>query len=114
MGNFKMPPYLIEKPEGILIKIYVQPRSAKNAIVGPHADSLKVKLTAPPVEGAANKMCAEYFSKLLKLPKSSVEVVSGHAGRSKGLMILVPDEKPNFRERRRIVQCLSSYCKDFP
>ena len=92
-----------------MIKIYVQPRSAKNAIVGLHADFLKVKLTAPPVEGAANKMCVDFFAKALKLPKSSIEIVSGHTGRSKGLLLRIPDEKPNLEERRRIVRYLSSY-----
>ncbi len=97
-----------------MVRVYVQPRSARNAIVGPHADSLKVKLTAPPVEGAANKMCVDFFAKILKLPKSSVEIVSGHTGRAKGVMILVPDEKAYLVERRRIVQYLSSYSEDFP
>ena len=89
--------------------MFVQPRSAKNTLVGPHADSLKIKLTAPPVEGAANKMCVAFFAKLLKLPKSAVEIVSGHSARNKVLMFQIPDEKNNRDERRRIVQFFSSY-----
>jgi uncharacterized protein (TIGR00251 family) len=101
--------YLTEKSEGIFLKIFVQPRSSKNEIVGPHADALKIKITAPPVEGAANKMCTAFLAKCLKLPKSSIEIVSGSAARSKSVMIMLPDNEPNRRERRRIVRFFSSF-----
>jgi uncharacterized protein (TIGR00251 family) len=50
--------YLRENPQGIFFKVYVQPRSSKNMIVGLHGDGLKIKVAAPPVEGAANKALA--------------------------------------------------------
>ncbi|MBW1752297.1 MAG: DUF167 domain-containing protein, partial [Deltaproteobacteria bacterium] len=48
-----------ENSDGITFKVYIQPRSSKNMIAGLHGDALKIKLKAPPVDGAANKMCIE-------------------------------------------------------
>lgn len=78
---------LQETPQGIVFKVFVQPRSSKNAIAGLYGDALKIKLTAPPVEGAANKMCIQYLAKCLKVSKSSLEIVSGQSNRNK--MVLV-------------------------
>jgi uncharacterized protein len=103
------PPYLTEKPEGILINVFVQPRSAQNTIVGYYKDALKIKLTAPPVEGAANKSCIDLLAKSLKLPKSTIEIKFGHTGKSKGVLIHINDEKSNQNERRRIIEFLSSF-----
>lgn len=56
-------------------------------IAGLHGDSLKLKITAPPVAGAANQMCLEYLAKRLKISKSSLEIVSGHKNRTKHIMV---------------------------
>ena len=56
-------PYMKENKEGIVIKVFIQPRSSKNMIAGLYKDALKIKLTAPPVEGAANRMCINFLSK---------------------------------------------------
>jgi uncharacterized protein (TIGR00251 family) len=74
-------------PEGLILKIQVQPRSSKNAVAGPHGDALKVRLTAPPVDGAANKMCVAFLARCLGLPKSSLEIVAGHTARTKHVLI---------------------------
>ena len=66
-----------ENTDGITLTVFVQPRSSKNMIAGLHNDALKIKLTSPPVDGAANKMCIQYLAKWLKVPKSSIEIVSG-------------------------------------
>ena len=74
-------------PEGLVLKIFVMPRSSKNMLAGRHGDALKIKLTAPPVEGAANKMCLTFLAQRLGLPKSSLEIVSGHTGRKKLILV---------------------------
>jgi len=79
--------WIAETAEGILVKVLVQPRAAKNEIVGLQGDMLKVKLTAPPVDGAANRMCRDYVAKALKVRRSQVEMVSGHKSRSKTLLV---------------------------
>ncbi len=72
---------------GLRFNVYVQPRSSRNQVVGRHGDALKVKIKAPPVEGAANKMCIAVLAKALNIPKSAIEIVSGHSARTKRLHI---------------------------
>ncbi|RJQ65394.1 MAG: YggU family protein [Desulfobacteraceae bacterium] len=79
--------FLQETPDGVVLSIYIQPRSSKNAVIGLYGDALKIKLTAPPVEGEANKMCAAYLSKCLGVPKSDIEIVSGHSSRRKKILV---------------------------
>jgi len=79
--------FLKETDQGIVLKVFVQPRSAKNMIAGQHGDALKIKLTAPPVDGAANKMCIQYLAKFLKVPKSALEIISGHSSRTKRILL---------------------------
>ena len=76
-----------EHPDGVVIKIKVQPRASKSRIAGLLGDSLKVTLTAPPVDGAANMACIEFFARLMGLPKSRIEIISGQTGRTKLLKI---------------------------
>jgi hypothetical protein len=78
--------YIRRHPRGVLLKIFVQPRSSKNEIKGLYGDAIKIRLTAPPVDGAANRMCVEFLAKCLGLPKSSLEIISGQASRSKLLL----------------------------
>lgn len=72
---------------GICFKIYVQPKASKNAIVGLHHDALKIRLTAPPVDGAANKLCIKYLSKVTEISKAAIEIASGHSSRTKHILI---------------------------
>ena len=78
-------------------------------IVGLHGDALKIKLKAPPVDGAANKMCVQYLAKCLKVPKSSLEVISGHTSRSKMILIHVAGQKPAAKaELKQLKQTIAS------
>ena len=76
-----------ETPEGLTFSIYVQPRASKVAIVGLHADALKIKLTAPPAEGAANKQCIQVLAKALDLPKSALTITAGQTSRTKQILV---------------------------
>jgi len=67
----------------ITLKIYLQPKSSKNEIVGPYRDGIKVKLTAPPIEGKANEALVKFLAKEFKIPPSSIEILKGHHGREK-------------------------------
>ncbi len=70
-----------------IIHIKVLPRSSSNQIMGREEGVLKVKLTAPPVDGKANKALKEFLAKRLGLPKSDVEIVSGERSRLKSILI---------------------------
>jgi len=80
-------PWLREHSDGVTVDLYVQPRASKNEIVGVQGEELKVRLTSPPVEGEANRLCVEYFAKVLKVPKRSVALVAGEKSRHKRLLI---------------------------
>lgn len=72
---------------GIAFDVYVQPRSSINAIIGCHDQALKIKLTAPPVGGAANKQCIKLLAKKFGLPKSALTIAGGQASRRKRIAI---------------------------
>lgn len=84
--------FIRRHPRGVLITLYVQPRSSKNEIKGLHGDALKLRITAPPVDDAANRMCIEFLAKYLGLPKSSLEIISGKNSRKKKLLYTTPSE----------------------
>ena len=96
--------YLKKSANGVTLTVYVQPRSSKNAVVGIHADAIKVKLKAPPVDGAANKMCIEFVAKTVGLPKSAVEILSGHTSRAKRLLCRTASDT----ESERIILAIKS------
>ncbi len=79
--------WIQETPGGVILKVLVQPKGSRNEIIGLQDDKLKVKLTAPPVEGAANKLCVDFLAKSLKVRKSDVEILSGYKGKSKRLIV---------------------------
>ena len=68
--------------------VRVQPRSHENALVGWSGDIVKVRVTAPPVEGAANTACLSVLSKLLDVPLTHVSLVKGERSRNKVVRIL--------------------------
>jgi len=70
-----------------IIRVRVLPRTSKNQIVGMDGGVFKVKLTAPPVEGKANKALVSFLGKKLGLPKRDIEIVSGEHSREKTLKI---------------------------
>jgi len=82
-----MPSWLSPADGGVIMAVYVQPRASKNEVVGVQGDELKVRLTSPPAEGAANKLCGEFFAKLLGVAKGEVTLISGHKSRHKRLLI---------------------------
>jgi hypothetical protein len=77
-----------ESSEGATFAVKVHPRAKKNAITGEIGDALKVSLTAPPLDGKANDACIEFFAKLLKVPRASVTIASGHSGRRKVIRVM--------------------------
>jgi uncharacterized protein (TIGR00251 family) len=80
------------------IAVRVQPRSSRDRVVGVHGASIKVQVTAPPVEGAANAAVVEVLAGWLHVPRRSVSVAHGQTGRDKTIEIDVDGEA----ERRRI------------
>ncbi len=84
-------------PSGVTIKVYVAPRASTNRVVGVHNGAIKVALTAPPVEGAANKALVEFLAKALQVPKGSVRLASGEASRHKVVAVSGVDAQTTWR-----------------
>lgn len=76
-----------EEKNGISIKVTVVPNSSKSMAVGIFDGVLKLKLNSPPIEGKANKEVIEYFSKLINVPKTSIEISKGNKNKVKTLLI---------------------------
>ena len=91
---------------GVVFKVLVQPRSSQNMLVGLHNDALKVKLTAPPVNNAANRMMIQFLAKALSVPKSSLEIVSGHNSRKKQVLLHSIRAKISEEEYSRLKQLI--------
>jgi uncharacterized protein (TIGR00251 family) len=78
---------LKQTDKGISFAVKVQPRARKNAITGTIGDSLKLSLTAPPVEGKANEAVIEFLADFFDIPRSSVTIASGKTNRLKMVSI---------------------------
>jgi hypothetical protein len=72
---------------GVEIDVLVVPRASRTKVVGEHEGRLKVQLSAPPVDGAANAALIELFTDVFGVKKRSVEIVSGETGRRKRVRI---------------------------
>ena len=76
-----------ERDGAITFELRVMPRASRLAILGVHDGALKVALTAPPVEGAANAALVKFLAKQLHVPKRDIEILQGEHGRQKTLRI---------------------------
>lgn len=72
-----------ERDGALTFAVRVVPRASKTAAAGVHDGALKVRVAAPPVEGAANAELTRFLARALGLPRGAVEVASGHASKSK-------------------------------
>ncbi|MCF8720058.1 DUF167 domain-containing protein [Nitrospina gracilis] len=83
---------------GLTFSVTIQPRASRNEIAGVHDGALKIKLTSPPVEGAANKACLKLLGKTLGVAPSKLSIVSGTTSRNKVIQVDGMDEA-RFREK---------------
>jgi uncharacterized protein (TIGR00251 family) len=70
--------------EGALtFKVRVVPRSSQSEIVGEHDGALRVRIAAPPVDGAANAELARLLAGAFDVPRNAIEIIAGHSSKSK-------------------------------
>ena len=74
---------IVATATGVRLAIRVQPRASANAVAGIHGDALRIRLTAPPVEGAANAALVDFLAKCLGITRRDVTIVAGSSSRSK-------------------------------
>ena len=84
-----MPPatFLRETSGGTLLSVKLQPRASANEIGAPLGDELKIKVTAPPVDAAANQALVEFLAEKLGCSRGKVELLRGHTSRHKTIML---------------------------
>jgi uncharacterized protein (TIGR00251 family) len=70
-------------PTGVRIAVHVQPRASRTELVGLHGDAIRLRLAAPPVEGAANEALVRFLAEALRVPRSAVAITAGRSGRRK-------------------------------
>lgn len=67
----------------VRFSVHIQPRASTSGIVGVHGDALKVRISAPPVDGAANDALVKFLSDLFAVARRDVRIVAGETSRSK-------------------------------
>jgi uncharacterized protein (TIGR00251 family) len=71
----------------VSLLVYVQPRASRNELAGVHDGRLRIRLTAPPVEGAANEALLRFLADWLEVPRSAVRIVAGDSSRRKRVVV---------------------------
>jgi hypothetical protein len=79
----KLPAFLALQPDGVTLAVKLQPRASSEEIGEPLGNELRVKVTAPPVDAAANEALVRLLAKRLDCPRGAVQLVRGHTSRHK-------------------------------
>ena len=79
--------FLTDTPAGTVLNLRIIPRAHKNAIQGEHGDALKIRLCAPPVDGAANAALMDFLAETFSLPRARVQLLSGQTSRNKRVLL---------------------------
>ncbi len=86
--TMSIPAFLRVQSDGVLLAIKLQPRASRNEIGEPLGAELRVKVTAPPVDAAANEALVRLLADTLDCPRNRVELVRGHTSRHKTVRLL--------------------------
>ncbi len=76
-----------EDPPGRILKLWVQPRASRNEISGFQGEFLRVRVTAAPEGGQANRLCCRLLAETLGIAPSRIEIISGHNARKKRVRV---------------------------
>ena len=74
-------------PDGVILRVHLAPRARRAAVAGVHGDALRVRVTAPPVGGAANRELLTFLAALLECPSGSVRLEAGARGHRKRVYV---------------------------
>ena len=81
----------LSKGAGVVLTLAIQPKASRTEVVGEHGDALKIRIAAPPVDGAANDTLLEFLAKTLRVSRRDICLVRGAAGRRKIVEIVGVD-----------------------
>jgi uncharacterized protein (TIGR00251 family) len=80
-------PYVRLEIDGLILSVKLQPRASSNSIEAPLGNELRIKVTAPPVDSAANEALIRFLVEKLSVPRNRIELLRGHTSRHKQLKI---------------------------
>ncbi|XPE62905.1 DUF167 family protein YggU [Shigella flexneri] len=80
--------------DGLVLRLYIQPKASRDFIVGLHGDEVKVAITAPPVDGQANSHLVKFLGKQFWVAKSQVVIERANLGRHKQIKIITQQIPP--------------------
>lgn len=80
--------------DALLLRVYIQPRAGRDEIIGWHGGAIKVRITAPPVDGKANAHLIRFLAKAFGVPRTRVSLIGGETSRLKRLRIDGPVRLP--------------------
>lgn len=75
--------WLVPVAGGVRVRLLIQPRASRTEVVGVHGDALRIRLAAPPVDGAANEALIRFLAERTGVPRSALRLVTGAGGRRK-------------------------------
>lgn len=81
-----------ETKDGLIVNIKISPNSKKNEIIK-EKEFVKIKITAQPIDGKANKALIEFLSKNFKIPKTSIKILKGETSKEKTILFETQDEE---------------------
>lgn len=80
-------PAVEARADGVLLRVKVQPKASRNAILGEQGGRIRIALTAPPVEGAANDSLVKFLADILHVRRQQIVIKGGEHGREKSLLV---------------------------
>jgi hypothetical protein len=80
--------------DDLILRCHLQPKASRDEFAGPHGDSVKIRITAPPIEGRANAHLIGFLAKQFGVAKRDVVILSGELGRQKRVCIRRPGRIP--------------------
>ena len=75
--------------DGLVLRLYIQPKASRDSIVGLHGDEVKVAITAPPVDGQANSHLVKFLGKQFRVAKSQVVIEKANLAATNKLISLI-------------------------
>jgi hypothetical protein len=81
------PAIVQDTTDGAILTVHIQPKASTTECVGFHGDAIKIRVAAPPVDGAANGELIRFLARQLSIPAASVQIQSGANGRHKRVLV---------------------------
>lgn len=89
------PPAVTHEGDDLILGLYIQTKACKDEVVGLYDGRLKVRITAPPIDGKANQHLIRYLSRCFEVPPSSIKLLQGNSNKRKKILVSRPKIIPD-------------------